>query len=320
MKAIKWCFVLLCMCVLMVACHYPEPDYSRWNLTKEQRDSLEFRATHHYGTNYNFKVLADSLPLRQMLNPDSLWIYKDDILVVADYAQMSSDTTDTIWIKVARDQSTMGWIAEDRLLEHAVPVDPISQFIHWFSNLRNLFFLIIGGAFVLFYLYRRAKRKAFHTIREQRIDSIYPILFCLAVVFSATLYASMQRFVPETWEHYYYNPSLNPFALPFVLGLFIASVWFIILLALALVDDLFHQVDFSTGFFSLLGLGTLCMFFYLLVTWSVYYYIGYLLVAAFSYWAVSRLVRTYFNAYCCGNCGKRLLRKGVCPHCGYLNE
>lgn len=305
---------------LMVACHYPEPDYSGWNLTREQRDSLEFQATHHYGINYNFKVLSDSLPLRQMLSPDSLWIYRDDVLVVADYARMTSDTSHAIWIKVARDQGTMGWIEEGRLLQHVVPVDPISRFIHWFSSLRTWFFLVTGGLFVLFYLYRRARRQAFRSIREQRIDSIYPVLLCCCVVVSAALYASMQRFVPDTWEHYYFNPSLNPLGLPFLLALFIVSVWAIILVALALADDLFHQADFSTGFFYLLGLGTLCMFLYLLVTWSVYYYVGYLMVGVFVYFSCIYLAHTCFSSYVCGHCGKRIASKGKCPHCGFDNE
>ena len=314
------CWLVLLLGILVVSCHYPEPDYSGWDMTMEQRDSLEFRATHHYGINYNFKVISDSLPLRQMLEPDSLWIYKGDILVVADYAHMSSDTIDTIWIKVARDQYTMGWIAEDRLLKNVVPVDPISQFIHWFSNWRTVFFLIIAGVFILFYLYRRARRHALQSIHEQSVDSFYPIIFCLSIVFSATLYASMQRFVPDTWVHYYFNPSLMPLGHPFILALFISSVWVIILVALAMVDDLFHQTDFSTAFFYLLGLGTFCMFLYLLVTWSVYYYIGYLFVAVFICASLYYLKRNCFSRYICGCCGKRLIHKGICPYCGSFNS
>ncbi len=320
MRTINLWIWLLLVGSLLAACHYPEPDYSGWNLTREQRDSLEFRSTHHYGVNYNFKVLADSLPLRQMLSPDSLWIYRDDVLVVADYATMTTDTTRAVWIKVARDQDTMGWIAEERLLDNVVPVDPISRFIHWFSSLRNRFFLVIGGAFVLFYLYRHVRRRSLRSLRAQRIDSIYPVLLCCCVVIAATIYACMQRFVPETWVHYYFNPSLNPFGLPLLVGLFVASVWGILLLALALVDDLFHQADFSTSFFYLLGLGTLCMFLYLLVTWSVYYYIGCVLVPVFLVFALRYLLHTCFVAYTCGHCGKRLSHKGVCPHCGYDNE
>ena len=313
--------LVIAVLLLLGACSYPHPDYSQWDLTARQRDSLEFITTHHYGINYNFKILADSLPLRQMLNPDSLWVYKDDVLVVADFAHMLSDTTDTIWIKVARDQSTMGWIIEDRLLDNSVPLDPISQFIHWFSNIRNLVFLIIGGIFVLFYLYQRRRK------RSQRIQPLappvqnfYAVLFCIAVVISATLYASMQRFAPEMWEHYYFNPSLNPLGHPFVLMLFLVSVWGIVLVALALIDDLFHQVDFSTGFFYLLGLGTLCMFIYLIVTWTVYYYIGYLFSAIFIYEAIYYLWRSSQRIMYCGYCGRRLSHKGVCSYCGYVNE
>ena len=148
MKLIEWIGTLLVVGFLLVSCHYPEPDYSVWNLTREQRDSLEFRSTHHYGVNYNFKVLADSLPLREMLSADSLWVRRGDVLVVADFARMTSDTVHAVWIKVARDQHTMGWVPEERLLESVVPVDPISQFIHWFSSLRNRVFLFIGCAFL----------------------------------------------------------------------------------------------------------------------------------------------------------------------------
>ena len=84
--------LVIAVLLLLGACSYPHPDYSQWDLTARQRDSLEFITTHHYGINYNFKILADSLPLRQMLNPDSLWVYKDDVLVVADFAHMLSDT------------------------------------------------------------------------------------------------------------------------------------------------------------------------------------------------------------------------------------
>lgn len=322
MKLIEWIGTLLVVGFLLVSCHYPEPDYSVWNLTREQRDSLEFRSTHHYGVNYNFKVLADSLPLREMLSADSLWVRRGDVLVVADFARMTSDTVHAVWIKVARDQHTMGWVPEEHLLESVVPVDPISQFIHWFSSLRNRVFLFIGCAFILFYLVRRSRRKSStrSSVTASRVDSIYPAVLCICIVLSATLYASMQRFVPETWVHYYFNPTLNPFGLPLLLALFIASVWAVLLSALALVDDLFHQLDFSTSLLYLLGLGTLCLFLYMIVTWSVYYYVGYALSTAFFFYTVRYLLRTSFSTYVCGHCGARLSRKGVCPHCGWDNE
>lgn len=35
------------------------------------------------------------------------------------------------------------------------------------------------------------------------------------MAFSATVYETMQVFVPDTWEHFYFNPTLSPFKVPF---------------------------------------------------------------------------------------------------------
>ena len=74
------------------------------------------------------------------------------------------------------------------------------------------------------------------------------------MVAAATLYNGLQHFVPETWERYYYNPTLNPFELPFILSLFIISVALILLVSVALLDDLFHQTSLEVAFFYLVGL------------------------------------------------------------------
>ena len=42
-----------------------------------------------------------------------------------------ADSVDSVWVKVARDQETMGWVHEKELLEKVVPVDSVSQFIHF---------------------------------------------------------------------------------------------------------------------------------------------------------------------------------------------
>ena len=80
--------------------------------------------------------------------------------------------------------------------------------------------------------------------------------------------------MPETWERYYYDPSLNPFDLPFVLGLFVLSVFFILLLGVALLDDLFHQTSFEVAFFYLLGLASYCIFLYIFFTY-LWVYLAY---------------------------------------------
>ena len=66
---------------------------------------------------------------------------------------------------------------------------------------------------------------------------------------AATLYSSIQHFVPDIWERFYYNPSLNPLDLPFILSLFMFNVWGIVLVGLATLDDLFHQVRVEAASF-----------------------------------------------------------------------
>ena len=44
-------WLLLCVTFLLVACSYPVPDYSDWDMTQEMRDSLQFLSEHHYSTN-----------------------------------------------------------------------------------------------------------------------------------------------------------------------------------------------------------------------------------------------------------------------------
>ncbi len=310
-----WCAALLC-----VACNYPVPDYSNWDMTQEERDSLQFLSEHHYTTNYNFQVIGDSVKLNgNTLERDSLFVYKGDELVVADFRIVPHDSIYPVWIKVARDQETMGWISEQMLLENTVPVDPISKFIHLFSNVHVIAFLFILGLFVLHFLYRRVRQKRFRMSSYKNIKSIYPVLLSMLVACAATLYASIQLFVPETWQHYYYNPTLNPFELPFILACFVASVWAIIIVALAVVDDLFHQADFPTAFFYLLGLGTICLFCYLFFTFTTLYYIGYLCLVVFLVCSF-RYLRVINRRYICGNCGKEIEKKGICPYCGAFNK
>ena len=312
--------MLLSAFLMLTGCHYPEPDYSGWDLTQEQRDSMEFRATHHYGVNYNFKVLADSLPLRQMLRSDSLWIYRDDVLVVADYARMTSpNSTDAIWIKVARDQETIGWIQENRLLKSIVPIDPISQGIHFFSNSHTLIFLLVLAAFFLGVIYRAIRKKQIRLIWLNDIDSVFPIILSWLLAAAAVIYNSMQRFVPGTWERYYYDPSLNPFDLPFILGLFILCIWLILLLGVALLDDLFHQTSFEVASFYLTGLAACCTILYIFFT-CLWIYAAYICFAAYTIWCIRRLMKANRYPYACGACGAKMRSKGICPHCGALNE
>ena len=129
----------LLLCLLCASCRYSHTHPEElWDITSRQRDSMQFAIEHHYTLNYNFCVKADSLTLLTHLPEnllhapaDTIKLYAGNEIVVANILKYPADST-TYWIKVARDQQTMGWIAEEVLLQNVVPCDPISEFIHAF--------------------------------------------------------------------------------------------------------------------------------------------------------------------------------------------
>ena len=153
------------------------------------------------------------------------------------------------------------------------------------------------------------------------IDSIFPLLLCLLMAFSATVYESMQVFVPDTWQHFYFNPTLSPFKVPFILSVFLMSIWLFIIVFLAVLDDLFRQLSPAAAIFYLLGLASCCIFCYFFFILTTSIYVGYIFLAAFL-WIFLKKMKTSLAAsrYCCGQCGRKIRAKGVCPHCGAINE
>ena len=144
--------------VLMLTACYIHPtslSSSLEGLPENVRDSLDFAHRHHYTVGYNFVMHSDSLPLLEerplhtsegaVAASDSTWVFVDDPLVVAAIIILPEDSTDSVWVKVARDQYTMGWVHEHDLLERASPDDPISQFIRIFSSSHTLWFLLFIG-------------------------------------------------------------------------------------------------------------------------------------------------------------------------------
>ena len=147
----------------------------------------------------------------------------------------------------------------------------------------------------------------------------YPTLLCLLVASSATLYASIQMFGPESWRHYYFHPSLNPFGLPLHLGLFVASVWAIIIVGVATLDDVRRRLAGSDAMLYLAGLSAVCAVDYVVFSLFTLYYIGYVLLAAYVGYALWRYYRVAHYRYACGHCGTPMRRKGRCPRCGSVN-
>lgn len=160
--------LLLAFVGCLTGCYYSHPaSTDGWNDPEGRVDSASFSASHHYAHNFNFKVTADSLVLAENqpgtisefgLN-DSCTLYRRDKIVVADIIKIPSNQADSIWIKVARDQTTQGWINEQMLLESAIPNDPISSFIHYFSDTRLLVCVSILGLALMVILIRIIRRR-----------------------------------------------------------------------------------------------------------------------------------------------------------------
>lgn len=316
-------YIILIFVFLLTACYNNGPQTpDAWDLTEKQLDSISFSTTHHYSQNYNFVVKSKSLPLSDQpgnLAFDTIYVMRGEQLVVADIQTISTDSIDSIWVKVARDQLTQGWIRESEMLEGVSPDDSISQFIDFFSNTHLLIFMAFLIVVTVAYgLYRLNRRNAY-IVHFNDIDSFYPTLLCLMVASSATLYASIQMFGAESWRHFYYHPSLNPFALPWHLALFVASVWAIIIIAVAAVDDVLHHLSGADALLYIGGLAGVCAVDYVVFSVSTLYYIGYPLLIAYVVFALYRYIHEAHYRFTCGNCGALLSKKGRCPHCGAMN-
>lgn len=298
-----------------------------WDLTEQQLDSISFYTTHHYTQNFNFLVRRDSLPVIQQLPAevlsgmpvDTLMLYRGNHLVVADITTVPADSIDSIWVKVARDQNSFGWIHERDLLQAVSPDDPISQFIDFFSNSHLLIFLAIVIIVVVAYIMRKLVRRNAKLVHFNDIPSFYPTLLCLLVASSATLYSSIQLFNPESWRHFYYHPTLNPYAVPAHLACFLLSVWAILIVAIAAVDDIRRQLPAGEALLYVLGLMATCAVAYIVFSVSTLYYVGYPLLGCYVAFALWRYYKYASVHYLCGHCGARLHQKGECPHCGALN-
>ena len=322
----KFYLCFLSMMILMLnSCYHQNPETSdAWIVTEEQMDSISFYTTHHYTQNYNFMVTADSLRLivqqpSELLSEmlvDTIAVYHDDRLVVADIMTLPSDTVDSVWVQVARDQMTIGWIREKEMLPGVAPDNPISQFIDFFSDTHLLLMLAFWAVVAAIYTIWALTRRNAKIVHFNDIPSFYPTLLALFVAASAVFYSTIQLAAPDSWRHYYYHPTLNPFAAPLHLSVFIVSVWGLLLISLAAVDDIRRHL--SLGETILYGLG--CAINYVVFSISTLYYIGYPLLILYAYLAIRQYVHKSRAAYFCGRCGEKLYHKGVCPHCGAINE
>lgn len=295
---------------------------------EEGRDTVSLPATLHYSLNYNFVVRADSLSLLRQrpeeylngMTTDSVAVFRGNHLVVADICVIPADTTDSLWVKVARDQETIGWVHGSSLLTSVVPDDPISQFILIFSDIHLLIFLIVISIISVAYLMRTIFRRNAKIVHFNDIPSFYPMLLALMVAFAATLYSSIQMFAPDMWQEFYFHPTLNPFGLPAILSVFIMAVWAILVVAIAAADVVFKELPLGEAMLYMCGLAGVCAVNYIVFSITTLYFAGYVILVAYIVFALRLYFRSSYYTCLCGNCGARMRRRGRCPECGAVNE
>lgn len=327
----RFLFIAITLLAMLCSCYHDrgkQHDALPANAVERRLDSISFESNHHYSINYNFVVKTDSLVLlRQQpeeyvnnMFTDSVSVFRHDRLVVADIRIIPDDPIDSIWVQVARDQETFGWTHESELLPCVVPSDPISQFISTFSDMHLLIFLLIISIISITYLMRTIFRRNAKIVHFNDIPTFYPTLLTMIIASAATFYASIQLFAPEVWRHFYYHPTLNPFTVPPLLSIFLVSVWSLLIVGLATVDIVRRMLPLGECVLYLCGLLGICAINYIVFSISTLYYVGYVLYAAYMYFAVTNYLHRYHPHYICGNCGKVMLRKGRCPSCGVMNE
>ncbi len=297
-KTTIWLVMLLGILLMLSSCYHRHNSHQQHAAMVEysdrQLDSILFSTTHHYTNKYNFLVFKDSLELMRQqpeeyisgLKVDTFAVKKNHLLVVTDIRMVPQDSIDSVWVQLATENNDFGWVRESKLLRRVVPDDPISEFIMTFSNVHLLIFLVVIVVITMAYLVRKVFHSNGKIVHFNDIDSPYPVTLVLLVSISAAFYGWIQSFEPEMWRHFYFHPSLNPFAVPHLLGVFLALVWAVLIVALACVDEVYHRLTFGEGLLYLGGLAGVCALDYIIFSVLSLYYIGYVLLIAYIYFAI----------------------------------
>lgn len=297
-KTTVWQVMLLGILLMLSSCYHRHNSHQQHAAMVEysdrQLDSISFSTTHHYTNKYNFLVFKDSLELMRQqpeeyicgLKVDTFAVKKNHLLVVTDIRMVPQDSIDSVWVQLAAENNDFGWVRESKLLPRVVPDDPISEFIMTFSNVHLLIFLVVIVVIAMAYLVRKVFHSNGKIVHFNDIDSPYPVTLVLLVSISAAFYGWIQSFEPEMWRHFYFHPSLNPFAVPHLLGVFLALVWAVLIVALACVDEVYHRLTFGEGLLYLGGLAGVCALDYIIFSVLSLYYIGYVLLIAYIYFAI----------------------------------
>ena len=270
-KTTVWQVMLLGILLMLSSCYHRHNSHQQHAAMVEysdrQLDSISFSTTHHYTNKYNFLVFKDSLELMRQqpeeyisgLKVDTFAVKKNHLLVVTDIRMVPQDSIDSVWVQLATENNDFGWVRESKLLRRVVPDDPISEFIMTFSNVHLLIFLVVIVVITMAYLVRKVFHSNGKIVHFNDIDSPYPVTLVLLVSISAAFYGWIQSFEREMWRHFYFHPC---------------------------VDEVYHRLTFGEGLLYLGGLAGVCALDYIIFSVLSLYYIGYVLLIAYIYFAI----------------------------------
>jgi len=313
--------MLISTSFMLTSCHYSRPIITE-DMPQQTKDSLTYLYEHHYTLGTNFELIADSINLASLpLKESRNMIFQGDRVVVAEFAVDSLDTIDHVLVKLAHSQEVQGWVHECELKNQFAPTEEISIAINLFRDTHTTYFLIILALFVIVWIIGAFRKDQLKLVYFNDIASTYPLFLCLLISIMATLYETIQKFCPDTWEHFYYNPTLSPFQVPLILGVFLSCFWLSIVMIITALSEAFKYLNADAGFFYLLGLAAVLVMCYFFFIYTTKYYIGYIFLAVFFLIFIQREYKLLKESkYRCGKCGQPLSKKGVCPHCGTINN
>lgn len=311
------------------------------------------RHTRRYHIGDNLCITSDSITLISQspeeslaeLAVDTIALYRNTVVAIADIKAIPSDTVDSVWVQVAATQDNFGWVREAQLTVSSAPDNPISITLHQLMRLKTsgwLFFAVAIGLLLHIYIVKispdgfvklgtsiRKKQEngnsaeidpTHYTLHLRDIPSPYPLMLSLCTALFIAACTTIQAFMPHLSDSYYYHPSLNPFALPLPLSLSVTLFWACVVLSIATIDDVIKLLTPRQALVYLLTTAVIITVVCIILLYTVPVVAGYLLLLMYTLFAISRFQRSYHSQYVCGNCGKILPHKGECPHCNAVNE
>ncbi len=225
------------------------------------------------------------LPSEASTFQDTVYVHENERVAIADI--LTSDsleiTSDTSWVQLMRDATTFGWIEEMSMRKQVVPADPISQGIKAFSDNHLLVFLIFIAISLAMYWLRKKFNMKVQIVHLNDIQSAYPAALCVFMAINATIYATIQMLYHETWQQFYYHPTLNPLATSGIISTFLVLVWIIIIMAVACISEVFKLLKPVQAILYTFGLISVCALDYIVFSQLTLCYIGYPLLLFYIY-------------------------------------